>query len=60
MNNKFKYATICPHCLYHLTYRNKLEWILLTPFHWFGKRKVTCVQCGEKAYTSIMKVKKSR
>ena len=41
---------ICPKCGNEITYKNWFSWILHTPFHWFGKRKAKCTQCGEVSY----------
>ena len=36
---------ICPRCRTTIFYRNWFSWILHTPFHWFGKRRVKCPNC---------------
>ena len=41
---------ICPKCGNCMTYKNWLSWILHTPFHWFGKRRVKCAVCEMRAY----------
>ena len=30
---------ICPKCNNIMTYNNWFDWVLHTPFHWFGKRR---------------------
>lgn len=45
-----KVTVICPKCGHHITYKNWFSWILLTPFHWFGKRMGKCTKCGEYSY----------
>lgn len=41
---------ICPKCGTLVTYKNWFTWILYTPFHWFGKRRIKCPICGEASY----------
>lgn len=41
---------ICPKCGHCMTYKNYWIWILHTPFHWFGKRRVVCTNCGICSY----------
>lgn len=41
---------ICPACGNVMTFKNYLDWVLHTPFHWFGKRKTRCPKCGEYSY----------
>ena len=40
----------CPKCGNQTTYKNWFSWILHTPFHWFGKRRAKCDNCGECSY----------
>ena len=41
---------ICPKCGNQMTYKNYWNWIWHTPFHWFGKRRAKCSNCGETSY----------
>ena len=41
---------ICPKCGNQMTYKNWFSWIWHTPFHWFGKRRAKCDNCGETSY----------
>ena len=43
-------TTICPKCGERTMFKNYLDWILHTPFHWFGKRKTKCGNCGVHSY----------
>lgn len=45
-----KIKAICPKCGNITTYKNYLSWLLNTPFHWFGKRKIKCGNCGKWSY----------
>ena len=49
-----KVKVVCPKCGNIMTYKNWLSWILHTPFHWFGKRRVRCNNCGERSYVGKM------
>lgn len=40
----------CPKCGNIMTYKNWFSWIWHTPFHWFGKRRAKCSDCGERFY----------
>jgi ribosomal protein L33 len=40
----------CPNCKQCTIYKNWFVWILRTPFHWFGKRKFKCSNCGKSTY----------
>ena len=40
----------CPYCGAVAVYRNWFTWVAHTPFHWFGKRKTKCPNCGLSAY----------
>ena len=40
----------CPKCGNIMYYKNWFIWILHTPFHWFGKRRVRCTKCGIRSY----------
>lgn len=40
----------CPNCGNQMTFKNYISWILHTPFHWFGKRRVKCTNCGTYSY----------
>ena len=46
---------ICPNCGKENFYRNWFEWVLHTPFHWFGKRKTKCPWCGKSNYVERVK-----
>ena len=46
---------VCPKCGNEITFANWFSWILHTPFHWFGKRRVKCTQCGKPSYMSRLK-----
>ena len=48
---------ICPKCGNCMTYKNYWSWIWHTPFHWFGKRRTRCTNCGEYSYVGREKVK---
>ena len=52
------YMSICPKCNHFAIYKNRIDWILHTPFHWFGKRRFKCDNCGKKSYVKLTKVKK--
>ena len=41
---------ICPKCGNIMTYKNWFSWIWHTPFHWFGKRRAKCTNCGKHSY----------
>lgn len=41
---------VCPRCLYIMTYKNYWHWVWHTPFHWFGKRRTKCDNCGKVSY----------
>ena len=41
---------ICPKCGNQMIYKNWFSWILHTPFHWFGKRRTKCTNCGKSSY----------
>lgn len=49
-NNMKEVKVICPKCGNKMTYKNYWSWILHTPFHWFGKRRTKCTNCGETSY----------
>lgn len=40
----------CPKCGHKIVYRNWFMWILNTPFHWFGARRIKCINCGIRSY----------
>ena len=42
-------------CGHIMTYKNWFDWILHTPFHWFGKRRAKCSKCGEVSYMGKVK-----
>lgn len=46
---------ICLNCGKENFYRNWFEWVLYTPFHWFGKRKAKCPWCGKSSYMGRVK-----
>ena len=48
---------ICPKCGNQTIYKNWFNWILHTPFHWFGKRRHTCPHCGKKSWVKKIKEK---
>jgi DNA-directed RNA polymerase subunit RPC12/RpoP len=52
------YIVICPHCSSRIGYKNKIEWILHTPFHFFNKRRTKCERCGTKFYAKLIRIKK--
>ena len=35
----------CPKCQENFIIRGWLKWILITPFHWFGRRYTKCPHC---------------
>ena len=41
---------ICPKCGNQMVYKNWFSWILHTPFHWFGKRRIKCSYCKKRSY----------
>ena len=41
---------ICSKCDNQMTYKNWFSWVWHTPFHWFGKRRDKCANCGEYSY----------
>lgn len=43
---------ICPNCGHWIIYKNWFSWVLHTPFHWFGKRRTRCMNCGNYSYIS--------
>ena len=45
----------CPKCGKQMTFKNYFDWILHTPFHWFGKRKTKCTRCGKRSYVGRSK-----
>lgn len=45
-----KVYVICPKCGVRMIFKNYWDWILHTPFHWFGKRWTKCSHCGEYSY----------
>ena len=45
----------CPKCGNRMTYKNWFSWVWHTPFHWFGKRRTKCTNCGEVSYIGIEK-----
>lgn len=45
-----KVYVICPKCGARMIYKNYWDWILHTPFHWFGKRFTQCSRCKEYSY----------
>ena len=47
---KKQVKVVCPKCGNIMTYKNWFSWILHTPFHWFGKRRVKCNVCGQVSY----------
>lgn len=51
---------ICPKCGARMTYKNWFDWVLHTPFHWFGKRRAKCPHCGEYSYMEELKNEKER
>lgn len=53
-----RYVIVCPNCSYIFTYKNRIEWVVHTPFHWFGKRRNKCPRCGKKFYSKLTKIKK--
>lgn len=45
----------CPNCEKKFTFRNKIVWILNSPFHTFTERLTRCPYCGK---ASLMKREK--
>lgn len=45
----------CPKCGASMTYKNWFDWVLRTPFHWFGKRRAKCASCDEVAYMARLR-----
>ena len=45
-----KVKVICPKCGARMIYKNYWTWIWRTPFHWFGKRRTKCTNCGKVSY----------
>ena len=43
---------ICPECGNTIKYKNWIVWILKCPFHWFGKRRIKCKNCGARTYAA--------
>ena len=41
---------ICPICDNEMAYKNWFDWVLHTPFHWFGKRRAKCPNCDKVSY----------
>ena len=39
---------ICPNCGSTIIYKNWFDWVLHTPFHWFGKRYTKCWWCDHR------------
>ena len=37
----------CPNCGRRFVKRNWIVWVLVAPFHWFGKRYTKCPTCGK-------------
>ena len=50
-----KVYVICPKCGVRMIYKNYWDWILHTPFHWFGKRRAKCTCCGERSYMARLR-----
>ena len=48
--NKKTVKVICPKCGTRMIYKNYWSWVWHTPFHWFGKRRTKCSNCGEYSY----------
>lgn len=46
---------ICLNCSKVNFYKNWFEWVLHTPFHWFGKRKTKCPWCGKSSWVGRAK-----
>lgn len=46
---------ICLKCGNYITYKNWFSWVWRTPFHWFGKRRTKCTNCGEYSYMGRLK-----
>lgn len=40
----------CPKCGVKNYFKSWFDWVLHTPFHWFGKRLTKCHLCGKKSY----------
>ena len=41
---------VCPKCGTVLQFKNYWDWVWSCPFHYFGKRKIKCFNCGYKGY----------
>ena len=41
---------VCPRCGGYTVFKNYFDWILHTPFHWFGSRRTRCKDCGKPSY----------
>ena len=46
---------ICPNCGRTIQFKNWFHWVWRCPFHWFGKRRTKCPNCGEAHYMPIKK-----
>ena len=46
---------ICPNCYGRFSFDNWFQWLLHSPFHWFGKRRTKCPYCGKKNYMKARK-----
>ena len=40
----------CPKCHENFIINGYWNWILRSPFHWFGYRSTKCPQCGQRSY----------
>ena len=41
---------ICPKCGVRMTFANWFSWVWHNPFHWFGKRRTKCSNCGKYSW----------
>ena len=53
--NMKQVTVYCPVCYTSKTYANWFSWILHTPFHWFGKRRIKCDKCHVYSYVRRIK-----
>ena len=45
----------CPKCGVKNYFKSYWNWVLHTPFHWFGKRLTKCHLCGQRSYMKRVK-----
>lgn len=54
----YKVNVVCPLCGHVMTYEHYWSWVWHTPFHWFGKRRAKCTNCGKYSYMARERKKK--